>query len=211
MHQCDYSELRERYLAGDKTAATWRQEAKSETFKPLYGGSRGTAAQERWYKAFRERYPDLAQTQKDWVAAVIGTKRLVTPWGLRFYWPRAKISQGGYVNCTASVYNFPIQSLATADIVPIAMRYFWSRAEHLQDKLFLVNTVHDSVVMEIHPDAVDEAKTLLERAFTTDVYEYLKTVYGLNFDVPLNCDIKVGRHWGEDDGFPESPGTQASR
>jgi DNA polymerase I-like protein with 3'-5' exonuclease and polymerase domains len=197
MAKLEYGDALSRYRAGDKKMSELRSAAKRETFKPLYGGQKGTKEQERWYKTFRQRYPELAATQQDWVNEVVRTKRLVTPWGLRFYWPHAKMSQSGYVNVTASVYNFPVQSLATAEIIPIAVRFLWSRMAHLEDKVLLVNTVHDSVVMELAPDVVDEVRGLVKRAFTSDVYEYLERVYKLKFDVPLSSEFKVGPHWGE--------------
>jgi DNA polymerase I-like protein with 3'-5' exonuclease and polymerase domains len=198
MAKLSYSDALARYRAGDKKMSELRTAAKRETFKPLYGGQKGTKEQERWYATFRSRYPELAATQQDWVNEVVRTKRLVTPWGLRFYWPHAKMSQSGYVNVTASVYNYPVQSLATAEIIPIAVVYLWHRLRHLDDKVMLVNTVHDSVVAELHPDAADEFREIVKTAFTDDVYSYLARVYGIDFDVPLGSECKIGTHWGED-------------
>lgn len=194
-----YEQLREEYLSGDKKAKELRQSAKSETFKPLYGGSKGTKAQERWYAEFKRRYPDLARTQEDWVYEVLQRKRLRTPWGLRFYFPHARISHSGYVNVGSSVYNYPVQSLATAEIIPIAVTYFWHRvhAENLGNYIIPINTVHDSLICEIHPDHVEDFKELAKESFGSDVHRYLSAVYGLDFNVPLGVGIKVGEHWGE--------------
>ena len=196
-----YEELRLAYKSGDKAVATLRQQAKAETFKPLYGGSKGTKAQERWYEGFKRRYPDLARVQKDWVHEVLATKRLITPWGLRYYFPHAKISDSGYVNVGSSVYNYPVQALATAEIIPVAVTYFWHRimAEGLEDRIIPVNTVHDSVICEVHPDAVQDFKRIAIRSFGRDVLAYLLGVYGLDWDVPLGIGLKVGKYWGEGD------------
>jgi DNA polymerase I-like protein with 3'-5' exonuclease and polymerase domains len=198
MRKIPYEEFLARYRAGDPKYKQWRTEAKRDTFKPLYGGSKGTPEQERWYKAFRERYPELAKTQQDWVNYVLRKKRLKTLWGLTFYWPTAKMSQSGWVNVTASVYNYPVQSLATAEIIPIAVTYLWHRLRELDDKVMLVNTVHDSVVAEIHPDAEPAFKDAVKRSFERDVYKYLQRVYGIVFDVPLSSEVNVGTHWGEE-------------
>jgi DNA polymerase I-like protein with 3'-5' exonuclease and polymerase domains len=197
MKKVDYATFLARYRAGDKKFKDWRTEAKRDTFKPLYGGSRGTPEQERWYKAFRERYPQLAAKQNDWVNLVIREKKLKTPWGLTFYWPRAKMSQSGYVNCTASVYNYPVQSLATAEIIPIAVAHLWHRLRDLDERVMLVNTVHDSVVAEIEPSAADEFEKLVKQSFEQDVYRYLQSVYGIVFDVPLSSETKIATHWGD--------------
>jgi DNA polymerase I-like protein with 3'-5' exonuclease and polymerase domains len=194
-----YEEVYSAYKAGEKWAADARQAAKPETFKPLYGGSKGTKAQERWYAEFKRRYPDLAKVQEDWVYEVLQTKKLVTPWGLRYYFPTAKLSPTGYCNVGSSVYNYPVQALATAEIIPIAVTYFWHtvRAEALDRYIIPVNTVHDSLVCEIHPEYVDDFKRISALAFGPAVWDYLMRVYKLDFDVPLGCGVKVGTHWGE--------------
>ena len=197
----DYEEALRAFRDGDKKAADMRQAGKSESFKPLYGGSRGTKKQERWYSYFRERYPDLARTQADWVNEVLRTKRLVTPWGMRYYWPNARMDRSGYCNVTTAVYNYPVQAFATAEIIPIAIVYLWHRIreEGLEDRIRLVNTVHDSVVAEIAPGHEDDFRRLAIQAFTRDVYAYLERVYGYEFKVPLGAGVKIGPRWGAGD------------
>lgn len=199
MTQKPYEEVYAAYNAGAKWAVDARQNAKPETFKPLYGGSKGTPAQERWYKAFKERYPDLARVQQDWVHEVLLSKSLKTPWGLRYYFPHARVSATGYCNVGSAVYNYPIQALATAEIIPIAVSYFWHtiRAESLDCYIIPVNTVHDSLVCEIHPAHVDDFKRVACLAFGPAVHSYLKRVYNIDFDVSLGTGIKIGTHWGE--------------
>jgi len=184
-------------ITSDKVTPAQRQDAKSHTFKPLYGGQKGTKAQERYYKAFRERYPQINLAQRRWLTDVLNTKRLVTPWGLRYYWPYAKTSKSGYVNVTSAVFNYPVQALATAEIIPIAVVYFWHRMAEYETGMMLVNTVHDSLVAEIEPGMEETFKGLALQSFTRDVYQYLDKVYGMPFKVPLGCGIKIGDFWGE--------------
>ena len=199
MEQKPYSDVYAGYMAGDKKATKWRQDAKSETFKPLYGGSKGTKKQERWYKAFVERYKGIAAVQLSWLHEVLRTKRLITPWGMRYYWPKAKLSNSGYCNVTTAVYNYPVQAFATAEVIPAALVYMWHRlgAESLLSKICLVNTVHDSIVAEIAPDMDETMTALAKQCFTLDVYKYIDIVYGFRFNVPLGTGIKIGTHWGE--------------
>jgi DNA polymerase I-like protein with 3'-5' exonuclease and polymerase domains len=201
MYQQPYEDIRRGYKGGDKKYAAMRTAAKSETFKPLYGGSKGTKEQERWYAEFKNRYKGLAKTQEGWVATVLRTKKLITPWGARFYWPRASISNSGYVNVGTNVYNYPIQSLATAEIIPIAIVYLWHRihAAGLDDQIILVNTVHDSIVAEVAEGAKDSFQSFCNLSFCEDVVSYLLNVYKLKFTVPLGVDVKFGKNWGESD------------
>lgn len=174
-----------------------RQAAKAETFKPLYGGMSGTKRQQAYYAAFRARYSELAETQKGWTYEVLEKKSLKLPWGMEFFWPDTAIKSGGYITNTQDIYNYPIQSLATAEIIPIAVVYLWHRLKEANAKSFLVNTIHDSAICEIHPDERELFKELAVKAFTLDVFRYLRSVYNIVFDVPLGVGMKIGEHWGE--------------
>lgn len=175
-----------------------RQLAKPNTFKPLYGGSKGTASEERYYRAFRERYAKLASTQKDWIAQTLHKKRLVTPWGLVYYFPNIRKENSGFVTGQNQISNYPIQAFATAEIMPIALAYLWHRigAQGWDEYMRIVNFVHDSAPTEVHPDYLDRFKELVLKAYTLDVYEYLRRVYGFEMTVPLGVGIKAGSHWG---------------
>ena len=174
-----------------------RQDAKPHTFKPLYGGRSGTPKEVEYYEAFREKYPQITQMQEDWVQESLRTKQLRTITGFRFYWPFIKMSKTGYVNDTCSICNYPVQQFATADIIPVALVCQWHRMKGMQS--FIVNTVHDSTVSEVHPDEVDQWKEIVTLAFTHDVYEYMWKMYSINFVVPLGIGMKLGPHWGEGD------------
>lgn len=62
----------------------------------------------------------------------------------------------------------------------------------------IVLTVHDSVIMEIHPDEVENVKPIIAECFTSRVYETLEVLYKYEFkNVPLAAGIKVGKFWSE--------------
>ena len=198
MNGYDYDEFLERYRAKEKKFKNMRTAAKVDTFKPLYGGESGNKKQKKWYKTFKSIYAGIAATQEKWVEEVLWKKRLITPWGMRYYWPRAKRGSDGYVNVKSAVYNYPVQAFATAEIIPIAVTFLWHRLQG-DDKVRMVNTVHDSVILEVHPDAIDFVQRQGIKAFTTDVYAYLERVYGYKFEVPLGCGVTIGTHWSEGD------------
>lgn len=176
------------------------------TFKPLYGGEMGTKREMEYYKAFREKYPGVTATQEGWLGTVLRTKQLRTASGLIFYWPEAKMSHDGYVPIKPSVYNYPIQSFATADIIPISLVYtFWEmKARGIRGKI--VNTVHDSVVAEIHKDDVDKYHELVKECWLDKTYRYVDKVYGRKMWVPLGVGFKAGEHWGEGEEIKTSYG-----
>jgi hypothetical protein len=62
---------------------------------------------------------------------------------------------------------------------------------------FLVNTVHDSVISELHPDEHEEFRLVSLHSFTYLCYHYLKEVYDVEFNVPLGIGVKIGDNWGK--------------
>lgn len=176
-----------------------RTDSKPFTFKPLYGGTSGTKAQKAYYEFFRGRYNGCYRTQTGWVYSVLKDKFLTLPWGMTFYWPDTKQERSGYITNTQSIFNYPVQSLATAEIIPIGVVYFWHYLRALGAQMFLVNTVHDSLEVELPPEEQELFQEIATECLTSRVYEYLDTVYHMQFNVPLGCGIKVGSHWGEGD------------
>lgn len=126
---------------------------------------------------------------------MVNNKKLRTPYGMEFFWPDTKMDKSGYINNTTSIYNYSIQGLATAEIIPITLVLFWHLTRDLN--IMVVNTVHDSIISKVHKNAVDEYKELSVYCFTTGVYAFLKEVYNYQFQVPLGCGIKVATHWGD--------------
>jgi DNA polymerase I len=180
-----------------------RQDAKPETFRPLYGSNGQTPAQRTYANFFHERYADIYKTQTEWTYQVLETKELITEWGMRFYWPDTTLQERKYgkpyIKNTTSIFNYPVQSFATAEIIPISLVYLWHRVRSLGLSMFLVNTVHDSIISELPPEELPWWKALSYQAFTHDTYRYLADVYKVNFTVPLGVEVKISPHWGDDD------------
>lgn len=178
----------------DNGQETDRQGAKEHTFKPLYGGQSGTKAEVAYYKWFREHYTGIGNIQQEWKDSAVIRKQVILPHKFRFYFPHAKLSRDGYVQGSTNICNYPVQHFATAEIIPIAICYLWHMMRYMES--FLVNTVHDSVISELHPDEEYDFKERSKYAFTTLVYHYLYEVYGVEFNVPLGVGVKIGDNWG---------------
>lgn len=173
-----------------------RQDAKAHTFKPLYGGSSGTDAERSYYSYFRERYEGVTATQQRWIDEVLRTGSLRTEWGLRYYWPGTRMDRSGYVTNTTSICNYPVQAFATAEIIPIALVFFWHRVRVRQLQTRILNTVHDSIIAEFPPEEKEIFHELSQQCLIDDVYSYLHDVYDIDLTVPLGCGVTVDTHWG---------------
>jgi DNA polymerase I-like protein with 3'-5' exonuclease and polymerase domains len=176
-----------------------RQDAKPHTFKPLYGGQSGTEDEKRYYKFFREKYTGIAGAQRDWIDGVLDTKKLRTEWGLIYYWPDTRMDSSGYVTNTTSICNYPVQAFATAEIIPAALVWFWHRLKRSGLRMFITNTVHDSIVVELPPEEVEEFHKLSKQALINDVYFMMESLYGVKLVVPLGAGVTTGTHWGSKD------------
>ena len=61
-------------------------------------------------------------------------------------------------------------------------------------KSLLINTVHDSIVVDVHPDEFKLMTSILDKA-TAGVTDYLYDVYNIEFNVPLDTELKMGDNW----------------
>ena len=61
-------------------------------------------------------------------------------------------------------------------------------------KSILINTVHDSVVVDVHPNERGIAVELMRKG-SLQVIDSLKEIYGIDFNVPLDTEVKIGNNW----------------
>ncbi len=179
----------------DEVTTEQRQNSKPDTFKPLFGGKSGTKGQQRYYQWFREHYEGIGNTQQAWLDEALYTKELKMVHGFTFFFPNTKVTSTGYQIDSTNICNYGIQHFATAEIIPIAITYLWHAMRTM--KSFLVNTIHDSAIAELHPKEHKQFQEYSLHAFTTLVYHYLKEVYNVEFNVPLGIGVKIGKYWGE--------------
>lgn len=175
-----------------------RTDSKPMTFRPVFSGTGGTKAEQAYCKFFNEKYHEMYKAQYGWALEVLKNKYLKTPWGMRFYWPDVYMRHNGKINVQSEIFNYSIQSLATAEIVPISVVYLWHKIKAMKLQMFLVNTIHDSVIVELPPEEENIFRELVNQTFVSDVISYLKKIYKLEFNVPLEAEVKIGQHWGEE-------------
>ena len=66
---------------------------------------------------------------------------------------------GGVTKFT-QIKNYPVQSFATADIVPLILLEIDSKLGMLQS--CIVNSVHDSIVIDVHPDELQRVVHIIK-------------------------------------------------
>ena len=174
-----------------------RQEAKSHTFKPLYGGVLGTDREMRYYSAFKNKYRGVTEWHQRLQEEAVSTKRVVLPSGREYSFPYAKYTTRGTAVGATSIKNYPVQGFATADILPLALIRLSKSLRAMVDpqaKSKIINTVHDSIVMDVHPDEKEQMIQLLKRSMLCIPHE-CKTRFNLDFDMPIDIELKIGHDW----------------
>ena len=179
-------------IAVQKMAEITKEErtaAKKNTFKPLFFGKSGTSEQMLYYAAFRKKYPEICKMQEKWISTVLRTGKLKTITGLVFYWPDTKTTYSGFVTNSNSICNYPVQNFATSEMSSIGTVYLWHRMKSAKLLSFIVNCVHDSVWTETKQEEEGELKGLMNQALIKDVDNYLKKVYNISYNLPIEIEI----------------------
>lgn len=102
--------------------------------------------------------------------------------------------------------NYPVQSFATGDIVPLVLGYMYrALIQHpiLSDKLLMINTIHDSIMFDLLdktllPESVKFIKDLM-----TSADKMLEETFGIKLGLKLTCSIKHGPNWFEMKDYKE--------
>lgn len=171
-----------------------RQDAKAHTFKPLYGGVTGTEDEKRYYTKFLEKYKDIKVWHEKLQSEAIRFKQISLPTGRQYAFPYAERTPWGGSTYGTQIKNYPVQGFATADIVPLACINIYKLMKKEKVKSLLVNTVHDSIVADVYPGEENVMSKIFKQG-TADVIPALKQYYNINFNVPLDTELKIGYDW----------------
>ena len=171
-----------------------RQEAKAHTFKPLYGGTTGTDAQQRYYRAFKLKYEGVTDWHDELQREAVEKRVITLPSGREYAFPDARWTQYGTATYRTNICNYPVQGFATADLLPIALVELdgFFIKNNLQS--VICNTVHDSIVIDAHPSEIDTCIRLMKEAMLCLPQETHRR-YNVVYDMPVGIEIKMGDNW----------------
>jgi DNA polymerase I-like protein with 3'-5' exonuclease and polymerase domains len=178
----------------DAGEPTTRQEAKVHTFAPLYGASGygRTPPQAAYYEQFIKKYEGIAAWHKKLGDEAVRFEKITTPSGRQYAFPNTVRRANGTVTNFTMIKNYPVQGFATGDIVPVVLLEIERNLKPL--KSMLINTVHDSVVIDIHPDEVDAVVQVIN-SLNSNLNEIINQYYAIDFNVPLLLEAKIGPNW----------------
>ena len=95
------------------------------------------------------------------------------------------------------IKNYPVQSFATGDIVPMVLGYVNDMVMWHEDEILLINTIHDSVMFDVkNMDYASywsgKVKECMEK-----VPEYLKIHFELETDMQFPAEVEIGKTWAD--------------
>ncbi|MHA1957327.1 MAG: DNA polymerase [Candidatus Thorarchaeota archaeon] len=181
-------------VISDAGQPTSRQDAKAHTFAPLYGatGFGRTPAEAEYYTHFTDKYQGVANWHTRLAKEAVTTHMITTPSGRQFYFPNVTRRQNGTVTNFTQIKNYPVQSFATADIVPLTLLYIDKQLENMHS--CIVNTVHDSIVIDIHPDEEQRVIDIINET-NNSLTDLVNTKFKIQLNVPLLLEAKIGPNW----------------
>lgn len=205
----DYEEVKAKYDAGDLEIKSGRSAAKAFSFARTYGAgvkklSQSTGLHEEEIKQMieteNETYPELFKFNEFGRHIVERQGFYKDPWGRRYKfkkypalsWQKAKGINMAY--SPTEMLNYRVQGFATGNIVLCMLGIFWrQKAIYNRDKYLLINTVHDSVMLDCKKEFVEGAKKDLK--VLEECSKLSLEVFNYKFVLPIPIDIKSGNSW----------------
>lgn len=204
----EYAEVVEK-CSSDSLWKAKRTQIKQFSFQRAYGAGASSISQktgidkqeiEGLIKREAEEYPDLTQWQKDLKREVESTGQYQSITGRLYKFkkypaPQWLIEKGVYDNYSPNeILNYMVQGTGTADIVLIMIGQFWRhKAIYNRDKYLMINTVHDSLLLDCKEEYKEQAKKDLE--VLTQWKELCYNRFKYKWHVPLAIEVSEGDTW----------------
>ena len=187
-------------VLSDNGEPTERGAAKASTFRPLYGGTQGTTAQRIYFKEFFNKYKGIFKWHEHLQNEAIQHKVVTTATGRQFSFPDCQRNFSGTATYKTQIVNYPVQSVATAEIVPLGVIILFNKLKELGLQSIVINTVHDSVLIDTHPDEVQIVKEVGPNCLL-EAQQEAKRRFGLSDFIPLEVEMSIGKNWMEQESF----------
>ena len=178
----------------DAGQPTSRQAAKEHTFAPLFGASGygRTKAEATYYKHFNDKYKGIANWHSNLAEEALEHMKITNISGRQYAFPDVTRRHSGVPTHFTMIKNYPVQGFATGDVVPVVLNEMHERLRHM--KSCLVNTVHDSMVVDVHPDEKDLVLSMVW-TMNQDLNKIIEETYGIDMNVPMLLEAKIGKNW----------------
>jgi len=181
-------------VISDAGQPTSRQEAKAHTFAPLFGatGYGRSKAEAAYYKQFVEKYKGIARWHSRLGDEAVNEGKITNVSGRQYAFPDVHRRENGSVSHFTMIKNYPVQGFATGDVVPVVLIELDRLLKPMQS--CLVNSVHDSMVIDTHPDEIDDVLGTIN-LINSNLNDMIQKEYDIKVNVPLLLESKIGDNW----------------
>jgi DNA polymerase I-like protein with 3'-5' exonuclease and polymerase domains len=204
-----------------------RYDFKRASFALIYGAGAKRIAKtvgipehvaKEFIKAWLRRYPGTVRfwgyvsnaakklrqpsPKKDATGKPVGIAKFKMPTGRILTFTEKWTDWGGMSFSPNETKNYPVQSFATGDLVPLFLgklyRVLLSRVqqEQFKGKCLMVNTVHDSVIFDCHKSVFPNLKIVLKN-ISDDLGTYIKKEFNIDMKLKLKTKVSYGPSWYE--------------
>lgn len=188
-----------------------RSDAKTSTFGIIYGNGAKTLSERtgrsfEWCSSFIESFYGMFPEAKEWHNRIIKTVNATGQLTLftretlyfrkypaKYDWQFKKGIKESYN--PPDIKNHPVQHLAWI-ITSIILGELYRIAVHKRDKYLLINTVHDSIMIDCKEEYVPECIEDIQQC-VDKVPSVCYTLWNERLIVPIKCDISLGETWAE--------------
>ena len=181
-------------VISDAGQPTTRQEAKAHTFAPLFGatGYGRSKAEAAYYKQFVEKYKGIAKWHIKLGDEALREGKITNVSGRQYAFPDVVRRENGSPSHFTMIKNYPVQGFATGDVVPVVLIEVDRLLSGMQS--CLVNSVHDSMVIDAHPDEIDDVLGIIN-LINDNLNDIILKEYNIEMNVPLLLESKIGNNW----------------
>lgn len=178
----------------DAGQPTSRQAAKEHTFAPLFGatGYGRSKAEQAYYTHFTQKYEGIGKWHQKLASEALRFLKITNVSGRQYAFPDVTRRANGSPTHFTMIKNYPVQGFATGDVVPVVLNELHRMLEPLQS--VLVNTVHDSMVIDVHPDEKERVLHIID-SLNQNINTLVEDTYGIKLNVELLLEAKIGPNW----------------
>ncbi len=204
-----YEEVTAEIDAGNITTIAKRKAIKGFTFAQQYGAGNKKISETTGFTqeevqgikdARRLAYPRLHMYYDYLKHEVEKNGQYRDPWGRiykftkypnKFQWQRGTDSYS-----PTEIQNYRTQGFSTGSIVTTMVGQFWRKyALQSRNKYLMINTIHDSLMLDCKQEYLDQAKKDLQ--LLTECDRISQDVFNYKIVVPIEIAISHGNNWGE--------------
>lgn len=180
--------------------------AKVFLFRIIFGGSAYSFAKDpdfdeckfnvkQWegvIERFYRKYKGVHKWHQTIIREATTKGFLVIPTGRRWDFEMVKNYKGELEWPITKIKNFVVQGLE-ADLMTIARVSLYNRIKNDRN-LLIINTVHDSIILDVPKDMVEYTVKTIASVFR-DVPKNFERLFGQEFNLPFRGEIQIGMDW----------------